>query len=283
MLKKIKGLLRIIREDNENLRHAYQLLVAETIDRLRKEERYRDPRSLVPFGYKVYSQNDEDGIIREIFNRIGTTSKIFVEFGVGNGLENNTLALLLEGWTGLWIEASGKDVRAIRENLPNSIGSGRLKVVESFITKKNIDDLISSQIRQREIDLLSIDIDGNDVHVLDAIASITPRVVVIEYNAKFVPPAMYCMEYDESYSWNQDDCVGCSLKFLETRLAEKGYCLVGCNLIGINAFFVRKDLVTDKFLEPFSAEKHYEQARYYLTFGFVSGHRPSYRTVDRSL
>lgn len=58
------------------------------------------------YGYKVYSQFDEDGIINEIFKRIGTTNKIFIEFGVGDGTENNTIYLLLKGWSGLWIEGS---------------------------------------------------------------------------------------------------------------------------------------------------------------------------------
>ena len=283
MIRKLKALSRIIKEDNNNLRHIYQLLVTDQIDRLKKEARYNNPRSLIPYGYKMYSQNDEDGIIREIFNRIGATNKVFVEFGIGNGLENNTLALLFDGWNGLWIEASSESVKAIRKNMPRIIDSGKLKVIESFITKKNINDLILPNVSPREIDLLSIDIDGNDFHVLDAITCILPRVIVIEYNAKFMPPVIYCMEYDETYTWQQDDFVGSSLKFLEVKLAEKGYCLVGCNLIGINAFFVRKDLVADKFLDPFSAEKHYEQARYYLTFGFSSGHLPSYKTLEKSL
>jgi hypothetical protein len=282
MIKKLKALLRIIKEDNNNLRHIYQLLVMEHIEKLKKEARYKDPKSLIPYGYKMYSQNDEDGIIREIFNRIGTTSKFFVELGIGNGLENNTLALLFDGWSGLWIEASSEDVKKIKENMPHVIRSGKLKLVESFITKKNINSLISSNINQREVDLLSIDIDGNDFHVFNTINCINPRVVVIEYNAKFVPPAIYCMEYNESHTWKQDDFVGSSLKFLEIKLVEKGYYLVGCNLIGINAFFVRNDLIVDKFLEPFSAEKHYEPARYYLTFGFTSGHPPSYKTLEKS-
>jgi hypothetical protein len=283
MFEKLKALSRIVKEDNNNLRHIYQLLVTDQIDRLKKEARYRDSRSLIPHGYKMYSQNDEDGIIREIFNRIGATNKVFVEFGIGNGLENNTLALLFDGWNGLWIEASSESVMAIRKNMPRIIHSGKLKVIESFITRKNINDLIFPSVNHREIDLLSIDIDGNDFHVLDAITCILPRVIVIEYNAKFVPPVIYCMEYNETHTWEQDDFVGSSLKFLEVKLAEKGYCLVGCNLIGVNAFFVRKDLVADKFLEPFSAERHYEQARYYLTFGLSSGHLPSYMTLEKSL
>ena len=73
-----------------------QLPILQEIDHLREHRRYQDPKSLIPFGDKIYSQSDEDGIIREIFNRIGTTNKIFIEFGIGNGLENNSLALLFE-------------------------------------------------------------------------------------------------------------------------------------------------------------------------------------------
>src|SRR6476660_8214849 len=63
-------------------------------------------KSLVPFGHRVYSQIDEDGIIAEIFRRIGTGTRHFVEFGVENGMENNTTALLVQGWKGAWIEGN---------------------------------------------------------------------------------------------------------------------------------------------------------------------------------
>jgi hypothetical protein len=283
MIKKIQTLSRIVKENNMKMKHIYQLLVTEQIDRLKKELRYQDSKNLISFGYKMYSQNDEDGIIREIFHRIGTTNKVFVELGIGNGLENNTLALLFDGWTGLWIEASDQAVKIIKSNLQRILGSGRLKVVQLFITKKNINEFISANLKHKEIDLLSIDIDGNDFHVLDSITCVSPRVIVIEYNAKFVPPVIYCMEYDATHRWSQDDCVGSSLKFLEMQLALKGYCLVGCNLTGVDAFFVRRDIVGDKFSEPFSAEKHYEPARYYLTFGYSSGHPASYKTLEKSL
>jgi hypothetical protein len=71
-----------------------------------------------------------------------------------------------------------------------------------------------------------------------------------------------------------------SLTFLEKNV--DGYCLVGCNITGTNAFLVRKDLVADHFLEPFTAENHYEPARYYLT-SFSSGHPASYKTLENSL
>jgi hypothetical protein len=248
---------------------------------LRSSSRHQTHKSLIRYGYKIYSQNDEDGIIREIFNRISVTNRIFIEFGIGNGLENNTLALLFDGWKGLWIEGSKKSIRQIQKKLERTINSGVLSVLHAFITKDNVNKLISSWVDTKEIDLLSIDIDGNDFHVFNAITCINPRVVVIEYNAKFPPPVMFCMRYDESHVWDGSDHFGASIKFLEIEFDKRNYYLVGCNLTGSNAFFVRKDLVGDKFLEPFSAEVHYEPARYYLTV-YSSGHKPSFETLEQS-
>ena len=73
-------------------------------------------KKLTKFGFKVYSQSDEDGIIEEIFNRINTTNKKFVELGVQDGLETNTTYLLNKGWNGLWVEANNKDVEKIKNN-----------------------------------------------------------------------------------------------------------------------------------------------------------------------
>ena len=73
---------------------------------LKNSPKYADSRHLIHFEGQVYSQNGEDGIISEIFNRIGTTTQYFVEIGTSTGLENNTALLLLEGWNGLWIEGN---------------------------------------------------------------------------------------------------------------------------------------------------------------------------------
>src|SRR4051794_12997040 len=90
-------------------RHIHQLAIMEQQRYLKdilSDPKYDDKKRLERYGFKVYSQNDEDGIIQEIFARIGIASKTFVEFGVENGLENNTLTLLLKEWNGLWIEGS---------------------------------------------------------------------------------------------------------------------------------------------------------------------------------
>ncbi len=255
-----------------------EILIQSELRTVRNEERYKDSRSLILGGYKMYSQNDEDGIIKEIFKRIGTTNKIFVEFGVGDGLENNTLALLYEDWKGLWIDASETAVNMIKDNLENTIKSGSLKVIHSLVTRDNINKLIEDNINFEEIDLISIDIDGNDFQVFSSIKCVNPRVIVIEYNSKFPPHVSYCMAYDESHVYSQDDCFGASLKFLVENI--QGYSLVGCNITGVNAFFVRKDLINDQFLEPFTAENHYEPGRMFLT-PLPASHPAAYKTLEK--
>jgi hypothetical protein len=235
--------------------------------------RHADERRLVKSGYRVYSQADEDGILHEIFRRIGEGKRTFLELGVGNGLENNTLFLLIQGWSGIWIEGSERKVAASRKNLAAQIAEGRLQLERNFITAPTIDKKIASLTAGREIDLLSIDLDGNDYYILEAIHSISPRVIVAEYNAKFPPDIPWIIEYNQSHRWDGTDYFGASLKSLELLLAGRGYSLVGCSVLGTNAFFVRTDLANEsRFCAPFTAENHYEPARYFLLAAFQAGH-----------
>lgn len=215
-----------------------------------------------PYGFKVYSQNDEDGIISEIFNRIGTTDKRFIEFGVQNGLESNCHYLLLKGWQGLWIEGSKKYCADLRRRFKPALEEGQLKLVNAFITTENINALFGGNGYKGQIDLLSIDIDGNDYHVWEALQVIQPRVVVIEYNAKFPPECDWVMPYDAGYVWDSSDRHGASLKALERLGRKKGYQLVGTNMTGSNAFFVQEILAGDKFPLPANAENLYNPARW---------------------
>ncbi|MFV2061145.1 MAG: FkbM family methyltransferase [Gammaproteobacteria bacterium] len=267
---------------NRNTAMIRQIVVSMHNDELKKSARYQDPKHLIRFGEKIYSQNEEDGIIKEIFNRIGVTNKIFVEFGIGDGLENNTLALLLSDWKGLWMDGSTRSINNIKDHFKCVINNNRLKALEIFVTKENINELISTNIDEKEIDLLSIDIDGNDATIFKAITAISARVVVIEYNSKFPPPVKFSVDYDPTHNWQGDDYMGASISYLEDCFNEKGYKLVGCDLLGTNAFFVRDDLVGDKFLQPYTAEHHYEPARYHLV-GRISGHSPTYKSIEKIL
>ena len=130
-------------------------------------------------------------------------------------------------------------------------------------------------------DLLSIDIDGNDWYVWEAVKSIQPRVVCIEYNGKFPPDLSWKQAYNERHKWDLTDWQGASLKEMETLGREKGYVMVGTNLTGANAFFVRKDLYTpDKFMDGQSAEQLYNPYRAHLKFE-SPGHAARYCLVGQ--
>ena len=147
-----------------------------------------DAKRLEPFGFKVYSQNDEDGIIEEIFKRLGIKQGQFCEIGVENGLECNSLYLIHKGWKGCWIEAKPSHADQIRAKFGSLLANGRLQLIADIASAENINTRLE-RARQNEADLdfLSIDIDGNDIYLLEAL-SIYPKVICIEYNAKFRPP-----------------------------------------------------------------------------------------------
>lgn len=236
--------------------------------------RNSEPSRLLKFGYRVYSQADEDGILHEIFRRIGEGHRTFIELGTGSGLENNTLFLLTQGWSGVWIEGSARKAASAKKNLATLVAQQQLRIAQHFITAASIDKTIATLHSKSELDLLSIDLDGNDYYILDAIRSISPRVIVAEYNAKFPPDIFWVMQYNEAHHWDSSDYFGASLKALADLLAARGYALVGCSVLGTNAFFVRKDLVAPPpaFCSPFTSENHYEPARYFLHPVFESGY-----------
>jgi len=95
--------------------------------------RHADPKRLLRYGFKTYSQSDEDGIIQEIFNRIGTSNRTFVEFGVESGIECDSVKLLVEGWRGLWLEGSATRITQIRKNFQAFLDERRLAVNEAFV------------------------------------------------------------------------------------------------------------------------------------------------------
>ena len=122
-LKRIVHLVRI----RQNA--AFMAFMQRQIDDLRA--RYSDDKRLEPAGYKVFSQGDEDGVIAEIFRRIGTTDRRFVEFGCGDGLENNTAYLLFQGWSGLWLELDGKERAHLETALEQRDRAGQIDVPAS--------------------------------------------------------------------------------------------------------------------------------------------------------
>ncbi len=263
MPKKIKALLEEFKAVHAR---ATYLLTEDYVEKyLRAGLKYQDPKRITRHEHKVFSQHGEDGILREIFRRIATTSRFFVEFGCGkHGTENNTLALLIGGWRGCWLEWNRVHVKRIAATFRNHVSQGQLSVQAAFLTAENINEIFTGLNVPAEFDLLSIDADGNDYWFWKALKGFSPRVVVIEYNAVFPPYMRWVMKYDPRHRWDGSSHFGASLKSLELLADQKGYRLVGCDFSGSNAFFVREDLVAGRFLSPFTAEIHYEPPRYFL-------------------
>jgi len=233
--------------------------------------KYADLRNLNRFEHEMLSQCGEDGIVDEIFRRIGTTNRFFVEFGAGNGVQNSTASLFFDNWSGAWIEGDHGNAETIRKKFAPLLLRHRLRFTEAFITAENIEELLKSLDIPEEFDLLSVDIDGNDYWVWQTITKFRPRVVICEYNARYGGHTPWVMKYNPSHIWNGSCYYGASLKALEKLGASKGYVLVGCNLAGVNAFFVRREIAADLFQGPYSAEFHYEPQRFFLVQSSLQG------------
>ena len=164
------------------------------------------------------------------------------------------------------MEGDHETAERARAAFAPEVEAGRLVVTEAFITAENTEELLKEGGAPAELDLFSLDIDRNDYYVWEALRNHRPRVAAIEYNAIFPPGVDWVVDYDPAKWWDRSSKYGASLSALERLGREKRYSLVGCELSGVNAFFVRSDLVADLFESPFTAQHHYEPPRFPLKF-----------------
>jgi hypothetical protein len=249
------------------LRKGNAIVQAAEYDRLKTQVAAVAPDNVALSGYKVYSQTDEDGIIDAIFRRVPNNGT-FVEIGVQNGVECNSLLLLLKDWRGVWIEGSERYCAQIESDLGAREFAGRFRVTNSFVRRDNIVSLLrdaSSFLRVEEIDFFSLDIDGNDRHVMEELidGGVRPKVICVEYNAKFPPPVSVTVRYAPDHVWDATDYMGSSLQSFVDLFAPRGYRLLTCNIPGINAFFIRDDFA--HLFPEIPVETVYQPFRYYLS------------------
>lgn len=195
--------------------------------------------------FRVFSQWGEDGIIQFLSRLVPIDGKTFVEFGVQDYLESNTRFLLTkDNWSGLVIDGSVENIGKIRDS--ELYWRYRIQAKCAFITRDNINDIIRDAGLAGDIGLLSVDIDGNDYWVWQAIDVVQPRIVVAEYNARFGAERAVSVPYDpqfvRAHAHYSMIYYGASLAALAQLGEAKGYALVGCNSAGNNAFFVRQDI-----------------------------------------
>ncbi len=197
--------------------------------------------------FKVFSQFGEDGIINFITQNIKIKNKVFLEIGTENYEEANTRFLLENNnWSGAIIESDTDHVQFIKKQ--SYYWKNNLSVVNSFVTKENINSLIAQTKLESQISLLSIDIDGNDYWIWEEIA-IKPDIVVIEYNSRFGKDKSVTIPYDKNFQrpsfGKKRIYFGASLFALKKLGEKKGYSLIASNSAGNNAFFLKKEHLSE--------------------------------------
>lgn len=236
--------------------------IQEALGRIEKRQVANcDDANLAEF--RVFSQWGEDGIIQHLLGHVPIERPIFVEFGVENYVESNTRFLLTNNhWSGLVIDGGAENIEYIRRD--PIYWASNLKAEHSFITKDNINDLLSRNGISGDIGLLSVDIDGNDYWVWQAIDTISPRIVICEYNSQFGPTAEVTTPYAPDFVRDQAHFskiyYGASISALCSLATRKGYSLAAANSAGNNVFFVRNDLLGT--LKALSPQQAYRRAQF---------------------
>ncbi len=233
-------------------------------------------------GFRVYSQNEEDGYLLYIFALIGMATRKTVEICAGDGIECNSANLIINHkWTGLLVDGNPANIERGQQfyaTCPDTLVYPPT-LAQAWVTAETVNDLITKHGFAGEIDLLSLDLDGVDYWIWRAIACVQPRVVVVEFNNLWGADRAVTVPYDPQFvaefSAEGPDYCGASLPAFVKLGREKGYRLVGCNRYGFNAFFLRNDLGQDVLpeIDPAQCFAH-PQAQYAMQ------HRRS-RVVDR--
>jgi hypothetical protein len=213
--------------------------------------------------FKVFSQFGEDGIIQHLLRHVPIENDVFVEFGVGDYSESNTRFLLVnDNWRGLILDGGTDHQEFLKRSELD--WRNHIDAVSAFIDRENIDGLIRHAGIEGDIGLLSIDIDGNDLWVLERISAVSPRILTVEYNATFGPEAAVTVPYDPAFQRTaahpSNLYWGASIAGLELVARRRGYTLVAGNRAGNNVFFVRDDLLGE--LKPLTAAEAWAPSRF---------------------
>jgi hypothetical protein len=181
----------------------------------------------------IHSQHGEDGIIEMIFELIGTTSRVCIEFGAWDGFHlSNTANLWMHGWKGVLIEG----VTSRYEELKQNVKDYDCLCLNAFVTRAGLNSLDAIATRSGigpDVDLLSIDIDGDDYYIFESLEWLRPRVIICEYNPTIPAEIDLCAEYGSYF--------GSSVAALSRLAKTKSYSLVA--ITETNCIFVQDALV----------------------------------------
>jgi len=210
-------------------------------------------QSLPPFcdcGFRIFSQFEEDGYLAYLAATLELTPKLFVDIGAADGVNSNCANLAINlGWHGLFIDG---DCDAIERGAQYYAAHADTNLFpplfrQSFVTAENVNGVIGAAGFTGQIGCLSIDVDGNDCWIWNALEVVQPAVVVIESHIELGEKNL-AVPYDSSfvYPGEHPDYFGASAPAMVALGAKKGYRLVGANRYGFNLFFVRDEIHPDR-------------------------------------
>ena len=208
--------------------------------------------TLTDFEFKIFSQWGEDGILQFLTGNLEIANRTFIEFGVEDFYESNCRFLMTKDlWQGYVIDGSPANVATLEAS--DFFWKYPLTAKASFITRENVAALLDESGFDKDLGILSVDIDGVDYFVLDALSQWRPRILVVEYNGVFgierpvsVP---YRADFQRTAQHASNTYYGASLAAFFHLATSRGYALVGVNSVGSNAFFVRRELLNDRIRE----------------------------------
>jgi hypothetical protein len=253
----ISDLSQLIRDGNDASQLLWGKLLANQVKQYGICEDIQDAE------FKVFSQFGDDGILQYLIHQTRPAVDKFIEFGVQNYVESNTRFLLMnDNWSGLIIDGDPESIEFVKRD--PSFWRYDLQAVARFIDRDNINELFEAAGFTGEIGLLSVDIDGNDYWVWEAIHVVDPVLVTVEYNSVFGAEHAVTIPYDPKFYRTRAHYSnlfwGASLKALCLLAEKKGYAFVGCNSAGNNAHFVRTDKVGK--IPVRSAEQGYVESKF---------------------
>ncbi len=196
------------------------------------------PERLTARRFRISSQNQEDGLTLALLHEARPTSRRFFEIGAGLSGGNGGFLASEWGWAGLMVDGHQEHMKQVGRRFPTTTA------VAAWITRENINALITEHGYAGEVDLFSLDLDGNDYWIWDAVSVSSPRVLILEYNSIFGPERSVTVPYDPQFDRHRHHSMyfGASLTALTRLSARKGYRLVAVEPAGVNAFFLRNDV-----------------------------------------
>jgi hypothetical protein len=200
------------------------------------------PHDLLAMRFRLFSQNEEDGIILGLFEHAGVTDRRFVEIGSGSSGGNSALLAYECGWSGLMIDIEQRKIDSLRESFRHNPG---VVGVAAAVSPENVNHILSEHGFTGEIDLVSIDIDSFDYWVLESLTVVSPRVLIVEYNARLGPDLALTIPKNGVLEDVPKRLRGASLAAIEKLARSKGYRLILCEPTGTNAFFLRDGVATE--------------------------------------